>query len=119
MRNFRQQRPSGFTLIELVIVIIIIGILAAVAMPRLTGVSDEATVAKRVAILGMVKSAWGIAYAVKKSAPNGQQIIDQTLDPVCTSTECGGAKIALTVGSTYNSPVELTCSNCMVSTINN
>jgi prepilin-type N-terminal cleavage/methylation domain-containing protein len=37
-----QRRPSGFTLVELVVVVAVIGILGAVAAPKLLGVSENA-----------------------------------------------------------------------------
>ncbi len=118
LANTIAARPTGFTLIELVIVIVIIGILAAVAIPNLTGTKDEATAAARTAILGAVKSAWGSAYAVHKTAPTGTQVAAQMLDPTCDGTTCGDAKITLGAGIIAK-PSDITCSNCTAVTINN
>jgi prepilin-type N-terminal cleavage/methylation domain-containing protein len=49
----------GFTIIELVFVIVIIGILAAVALPRFVGISDDSRTAKLVAFTGALNRSVG------------------------------------------------------------
>lgn len=80
-----RKQQTGFTLIEMVIVIILLGILAAVAVPRLAGVTDSARDGVKEATLGTLKSAWSIAYALARTAPTPAQVAAQVLDPVCTA----------------------------------
>lgn len=57
------RNDKGFTLVELIMVIVIIGILAAVAVPKFVNLSGSAQKAKCQANMGAINSAVAMTYA--------------------------------------------------------
>jgi len=69
--QIQNQIQKGFTLIELVVVIIVLGILSAVALPRFMNTAGDARVAVMKAVEGTLRSTNSMLYA--KAAANGQE----------------------------------------------
>jgi len=121
----KTEKQKGFTLIELVVVIALLGILAAFAIPRFASLEREARSAVTQGLSGSVRSAAAMAHglylatnvtpvvmegnniAIVNGYPTAATIIDTLADasgfdaPVLTAGPPGTATIAKT-GTTAN-----------------
>jgi MSHA pilin protein MshA len=66
----KSYKSRGFTLIELVVVITILGILAAFAIPRFVALDSQARIATVNGLAGSVKSAASLARALSMATNN-------------------------------------------------
>jgi len=76
LQTMKQSVQKGFTLIELMIVVAIIGILAALAIPAYSDYTIKAKVAETAALSGAVKTAVELKWSEEATLPGSLSAAD-------------------------------------------
>ncbi len=91
MKNIKNQK--GFTLVEMIVVIVILGIIAGAAVPAYINLQTDAQAANNMAYVGALRSALGMRF--------GQQLVRQgdtapaSTDVIGTATTSNATQVYL------------------------
>ncbi len=102
---------KAFTMIELIFVIVVIGILSAIAIPKLAATRDDATITKAIATVGSIRS----AVATERQ----KRILRGNFNPIyklSSTATLGGAIFDAFDGNTSNPVLEYGLRSCTTAT---
>ena len=90
------KKNAGFTLIELVAVLVILALLGAMAVPRFTDVSNDALTAAKNGSIAGVRSGHAMAIAKLKKLPQLNELVDYVGGPnVAIAADNSGIQVTI------------------------
>ena len=95
-----RSAERGFTLVEIMVVIVILGLLATLVVPNIMGASDEAKVGKAKSDVKMIADAVRYYYAKNSRLPDA-------LEDLATKDDKGNSEILELPVDPWNTPYEL------------